>query len=250
MIHSFTIPTQAMSQDSSHLILVARFPSPGKCKTRLIPKLGTEGACAFAFAALSDLLHLYASLSLQKTFLYTPESARGDIEGFLRREELHRSWNIRPQISSPDLGGRLRGALEYAQNLYKDQDGNVRTASVTFIGMDCFDLNPARIEQSVAIATPTKAHVLPARDGGYVLLSVPSNCQNTIFDRIPWSSSQTCAAQIERLVESGLECELGETLDDIDEPEDLDRLWQMREQKLTNYPRTMKFLDTAMCGCP
>lgn len=240
------MPAQAMTRSSSHLILVARFPSPGKCKTRLIPRLGAEGACAFALAALSDLLHLYASLSLQKTLIYTPESAREEIEEFLRRAGLQGSWNIHPQIASPDLGGRLRGALEYAQGLCKDQDGNLQAGSVTFIGMDCFDLDPARIEQSATLATLSKARILPARDGGYVLLSVPSSCQNTIFDRIPWSSSQTCAAQIERLVETGLECDVGETLDDVDEPEDLDRLWQARGDKLTAYPRITKFLGAVM----
>lgn len=238
--------TNDAMEDLSHLILMARFPSPGKCKTRLIPKLGAEGACAFALAALSDLLHLYASLPLRKTFVYTPEPAREDIKEFLRREGLQHSWNIHPQAPSPDLGGRLRGALEYAQGLFRQPDEDLQHGSVTFIGMDCFDLEPAHIQQSAAIVTPMKAHILPAQDGGYVLLSVPTNCQDTVFDRITWSSSQTCAMQIERVVETGLECEVGETQDDVDEPEDLDRLWHSREDKLTNYPRSMKFLDAAM----
>lgn len=182
-----------MSQHaSSHLILMARFPSPGKCKTRLIPRLGAEGACAFALAALSDLLHLYASLWLRKTLLYTPESAREEIEEFLRREQLQDAWGIYPQVTTPDLGGRLRGALGYVKGLSQDQESaSLQTGSVTFIGMDCFDLDTARIQRSAALVTPTKAHVLPARDGGYVLLSVPVNCQDAIFDRIPWSSSST-----------------------------------------------------------
>ena len=40
----------------STLILVAKFPLPGKSKTRLIPLLGIDGAQAFAFACISDLL--------------------------------------------------------------------------------------------------------------------------------------------------------------------------------------------------
>lgn len=226
---------------------MARFPSPGKCKTRLIPRLGAEGACAFALAALSDLLHLYASLWLRKTLLYTPESAREEIEDFLRREQLQDAWGIYPQVTTPDLGGRLRGALGYVKGLSQDQESaSLQTGSVTFIGMDCFDLDTARIQRSAALVMSTKAHILPARDGGYVLLSVPVNCQDAIFDRITWSSSQTCAAQIKRLVETGLECEIGEVLDDVDEPEDLDRLCSRRADKLTNYPRTMKFLEAAM----
>lgn len=79
-----------------------------------------------------------------------------------------------------------------------------------------------------------------------MLLSVPVNCQDAIFDRIPWSSSQTCAAQVERLVETGLKCEVGETLYDVDEPEDLDVLWSGRLDKLMSYPRSMKFLEAVM----
>lgn len=221
----------------SHLLLVARFPSPGKCKTRLIPRLGAEGASVFALAALSDLLHLFAGLPVRKTLLFTPDEERPALMRFLQEEGLSSTWNIHPQIAGVELGARLSGGLEYIQRLSDDHQ-----ASVTFIGMDCFDLTPDRVRSSIASVTPSKAHILPARDGGYVLLSIPLRRSGNVFDEIPWSSDQTGDVQVKTLTANGIACEVGDTLDDVDEPEDLDRLWRTQDQESTLYPRTMKFL--------
>lgn len=236
-----------------HLALIARFPSPGQGKTRLIPRLGLDGACSFARAALTDLLHLLSTTpSCHRTLFYTPDSARADILQLLEQESLRSLWAIHPQAQAPDIGGRLHAALEHARTVDAGAGAPAPTPStpvITFIGMDCFELTTSIVHESMArvSTSPRTAHMLPACDGGYVLLTIPLDCDTRrVFRRIPWSSSWTGSVQAQRLEEAGLSCVVGEALPDIDEPGDLDALWQSRQAKWTSFPRTLGFLETVM----
>ncbi|RMJ23143.1 hypothetical protein PHISP_05987 [Aspergillus sp. HF37] len=235
-----------------HLALIARFPSPGQGKTRLIPRLGLDGACSFARAALTDLLHLLSRApSCHRTLFYTPESARADILQLLEQESIRSLWDIHPQAQTPDIGGRLHAALEHARTV---DSGTLLaptppTPAITFIGMDCFELTTSIVQGSMArVSTPPRtAHMLPACDGGYVLLTIPLDCDGRrVFGQIPWSSSRTGCVQVQRLEEAGLSCVVGEALPDVDEPGDLDMLWESRQAKWASFPRTMGFLETVM----
>ena len=50
-----------MSLVMATLVMVAKYPQPGKCKTRLAAGIGDMKAAAFARAALCDLLERLAS---------------------------------------------------------------------------------------------------------------------------------------------------------------------------------------------
>lgn len=43
-------------REDGALVVIAKCPIPGKSKTRLVPKLGEEGAAKLAHAMLSDVL--------------------------------------------------------------------------------------------------------------------------------------------------------------------------------------------------
>ncbi|EER27043.1 hypothetical protein CPC735_023790 [Coccidioides posadasii C735 delta SOWgp] len=244
-------PTFVMDTPRRHLALFARLPSPGKCKTRLIPRLGAEGASTFAQAALIDILHLFSTnpSACQKTFFYTPTTAHEEILHLLRQESLDSSWSIHPQPDHPDLGARLSDALIHLRNRLKTTVASLAEQSVTFIGMDCFDLTPTLVESSMACisSTPKVAHMYPARDGGYALLTVPLGCDaERVFRNIPWSCERTGAVQIERLREAGLSCVVGEVLGDVDDPADLEELWMKRDGRKREYPRTIAYLESNM----
>ncbi|THC92735.1 hypothetical protein EYZ11_007783 [Aspergillus tanneri] len=204
-----------------HLALFARFPSPGKCKTRLIPRLGKEGASSFALAALTDLMHLFKKAACHKTLFYTPAAARWEVSAFLQHESLVSSWDIHPQPDAPDLGARLHDALEHLKRHTAIDAGAI--VPVTFLGMDCFELTVATVQDSMdrVSSNPDTAHIIPARDGGYVLLTVPLHCDgHTAF--------------------------VSEALPDVDEPGDLEGLWETRKQKREVYPSTFGCLETVM----
>lgn len=227
------------------LALLARAPTPGRSKTRLIPRLGPEGASSFAQAALTDLLHLSSRIpSCRHILFYTPTSSGSGLRDLLEREGLNGAWELHPQPETGDLGGRLGAALEHVQ-----QTGEVEAGTVTFIGMDCFDLTPDSVLASMKTVSESngKACMIPALDGGYVLLTLPLKCKSdAIFSGIEWSTSKTGQMQSQRLADAGLVCELAEALPDVDEPEDLERLWRGRESKERDFPRTMTFLDGVM----
>ncbi|GAB7359200.1 hypothetical protein MBLNU230_g5267t1 [Neophaeotheca triangularis] len=241
---------------TNYLGLLARAPTPGRSKTRLNPRLGPDGACTFAKAALTDLLHLTGTLpSCRRILFYTPATARPELQALLKSESLNDSWELQCQSETPDLGGRLSGALDFIQNSHRSPTQStagvvsVSRPSVTFIGMDCFDLTPGTF--STAMHWPSTHHgnafMIPAYDGGYVLLTVPLDCSGeAIFSQISWSSDQTGQMQVQRLMDAGLTCDVAQALPDVDEPADLDGLWKTREDKQTPFPRTMAYLSTVM----
>lgn len=251
LINIDTGETTIMSANELHtLALLARAPTPGRSKTRLIPALGADGACEFAKAALTDLLHLMATIpSCRRILFYTPAESRAGLQSLLNQEGLGSSWQLECQSDTPDLGGRLSGALEVIQQTFGSEGSKATPRpSVTFMGMDCFDLTPERVQNSMHAVSECsgKAHMHPALDGGYVLLTVPLHCDaKTIFSEIAWSTNQTGKMQIQRLNAAGLTCDLGEELPDVDEPEDLETLWE-RHSSSSDFPRTMRYLNEVM----
>lgn len=238
-----------------NLALFARAPTPGKSKTRLIPRLGAQGACDFAEAALIDILHLMSEIEQsRRTLFYTPKDAGPGLQKMLQREALSDFWELQPQPDTEDLGGRLQAALEYLQT------GNASVQAVTssspdlnavatFIGMDCFDLTPDSVCQSMDLVSGSKstAHIVDAMDGGYVLLTIPLACDgDRVFSNIAWSTDRTGQMQKQRLHEAGLKCDVGEALSDVDEPEDLDRLWETRVDWSAGFPLTTRFMQGVM----
>jgi rSAM/selenodomain-associated transferase 1 len=233
--------SQGSSASEHHLLLFARFPRAGSCKTRLIPRLGEQGSAIFCRSALVDLLHLLSGLPIRKTWLYTPASAGDDALQLLQSEGLDSAWNVQEQTDASQLGDRLKNAFELAATTLP-----AGAASVTFMGMDCFDLTPKHIMQAVEGTADNVAQVLPARDGGYVLLALPATCPSSVFENVPWSCDETCKAQVARIREAGLDVSLGEELDDVDDASDLDRLLHHRDEKRGAFPRLMKYLDTVV----
>lgn len=232
-----------------HLAVFARYPILGQSKTRLIPRLGPEGASSFARAALIDTLHLLSTLPCcQKTLFYTPATAHTHIIHLLEEECLDSAWSIQPQIDSADLGVRLADTARYLYHLTPSSVDRGLTP-ITLVGMDCFDITISTVRESMDLVRGMRglAHMIPAVDGGYVLLTLPEGCRwNVVFRDIPWSCESTGRAQLQRIEEAGLQCIVGEMLRDVDEPEDLEVLWQGREGKRARFPRTMGFLEGVM----
>jgi hypothetical protein len=60
------------------LVMVAKYPEPSKCKTRLAAGIGPEAAAAFALAALCDLLERFAEEQAlaRRVLLFAPVDRR------------------------------------------------------------------------------------------------------------------------------------------------------------------------------
>ena len=179
---------------------------PGRVKTRLIPALGAEGAAALA------------RQMLESTFAAAITADIGPVELCADPAPEDPAWAglIPPGVETfpqgeGDLGARLSRA-------------SARTVShgerVLLIGADCPALDAARLRAAAAALDEHDACILPAEDGGYVLLGLTRHDPG-LFENIGWSGPDVARGTIARLAALGWRTWVGETLRDVDEPADL-----------------------------
>ena len=194
----------------SHVAVFAKAPVPGKVKTRLIPKLGEEGAAALHRALVEGALKCAIAAAVGPVELWCAPDA-GD--PFFRECADRLGVRLLSQ-SEGDLGARIRCAFE-AMLL-----GGRRAL---LIGSDIPAMTPAYLRAAdTALAEGYDAVFGPAEDGGYVLVGL-SRVAPELFEGIDWggpSVMQATRARIERLGWRHFELPV---LWDVDRPEDLSR---------------------------
>lgn len=198
---------------SERLIIFARYPEPGRSKTRLIPALGPQGAACLGREMTRQTLRWAAELVSTRSVSVDVRFAGGDEA--LMRHCFGDRFPFLPQAPG-DLGERMRGAFESAF-----QGGAVRAV---IVGTDCPDLTA----QLVAEAFDQLAHndlVLgPATDGGYYLIGLRQPVPE-LFARIPWGSGAVLEETLRVAEATNLSTALLQPLCDVDRPEDL-AVWQ------------------------
>lgn len=112
---------------------------------------------------------------------------------------------------SGDLGERLARA-----NRRVIEEGE----AVLLIGTDCPMLDAARLRGAAEQLKSHDAVMLPAEDGGYVLLGL-ARYDASLFVDIAWSTETVAEATVQRIAALGWSLLVGETLRDVDEPADL-----------------------------
>jgi hypothetical protein len=82
----------------------------------------------------------------------------------------------------------------------------LKCGSIIFVGMDCPELSSTEVRRALERSvSPSRAYVCPARDGGYVMLALPTDTDARLaFGRVRWSSHDTCESQMEALQAMGL----------------------------------------------
>ncbi len=194
---------------SRRLILFARFPEPGRVKTRLIPALGTKGAAA---------LHRRLVLRALRTAHAACQAGSAELE--LRfdgadEDAIHHwlgdRWRCRPQAEG-DLGDRMARAFE-------DSFSEGSTATI-IIGSDCPALTPDLLVVAFESLGRNPAVLGPATDGGYYLIGLARQIPE-LFRGISWGTDRVLAESVGILERSGLQARLLHPLDDIDRPGDL-----------------------------
>ena len=211
---------------TAHLLLFAKYPYAGTVKTRLHSALGEQGAQAFARTALVETLRLFAGDgrdAVRRVWCYAPSSAGEDVRGMLEREGVSGQWTAWPQADDAvDLGARLAAAVQHHQS--------IADRPAVLIGSDCFFLTPQHVTEAIDHAhLQNTAVIVPATDGGYVMLVVPPNCPSSAFEAtsppIRWSSPHTCDDQVRAIEAHNIHVRiLTPALQDVDEPADLQTL--------------------------
>lgn len=192
----------------TRLVIFAKAPLAGAAKTRLIPALGADGAAAMARRMLSHTQAQALGAGAQAVELCMSPAPN---------DPAWRDVALPPTVECSaqgegDLGARMNRALTRALAL---QQG-----PVLLMGTDCPALSHTRIAEAAHQLAQHDAVLLPAADGGYVLIGLPAPCP-ALFTDMPWSTSAVAAETLRRMASVGLRVWLGPQLHDVDEPADL-----------------------------
>lgn len=161
------------------------------------------------------------------------------------------SINNATDLTSSSLGDKLADTLERTRiSLANNRELYNRNESVVFLGMDSPEIPIEEVIHGLQISssrqsssrrhnnlevTYGKAHLCPANDGGYGLLSVPIHAPCSIFSGVRWSNHLTAVSQVKAMTDAGVDVSLGKLMFDVDEPEDVHLLAERLTTKETKY---------------
>ena len=114
-----------------------------------------------------------------------------------------------------DLGTRMNRAINRA---LAQQQG-----PVLLMGTDCPALNTGNMLEAARQLEHHDAVLVPAADGGYVLIGLRAPCPG-LFNDMAWSTPTVARVTLQRMASLGLRVWQGPVLHDIDEPADLQHL--------------------------
>ena len=177
------------------LIVIAKAPRPGRCKTRLVPPLSFEGAARVARAALEDTL---------ATALACPAQAH-----VLAFDAPPAAWIPAGFCTIAQRGDGLDERLAAA---FADAG-----TPALLIGMDTPQVPPALLAEALAEleATRCDAVIGPALDGGYWAIGLRHSSPE-LFRGVPMSRPNTFEHQLARLHRAGLNVRTLPALQDVD----------------------------------
>ena len=209
------------------LVIMARYPEPGKTKTRLARSLGDAPVALLYTAFLTDLAQQFASYpTCDLRWTYTPPaSAFPELATTLAPA-------IQPNDCFPQQGEDLGKRLQYAFQWTQRQ--GFRYTIV--IGSDTPHVSRSIIDDARARLEEADVILGPAEDGGYYLIAMRSPYD--VFSGIPMSTSVVLEMTIASAKRQDLRVELVETLLDVDELPDLQRLARMLQNDPTLAPAT------------
>ena len=200
--------------------VLAKAPIAGFAKTRLIPVLGADGAARLQASLIERTLATACAAGIGPVTLWaTPDESHPALQAIGARFHVALARQC-----DGDLGARMLAALVAARG------------PALVIGTDCPALTPDHLRRAADILRgDTDVVVLPAEDGGYVLIGtrVP---RPALFSEMRWSRPQVMEETRHRLRTLGLTWREPITLWDLDLPEDIGRLQTIGMQDLIPTP--------------
>jgi uncharacterized protein len=202
---------KANQQPMTRIVIFAKAPQAGNVKTRLIPALGAEGAATLARQLLAHTLQQALAARVGEVELcMSPAPADPAWQGVARPGAV-----LQTGQGEGDLGERMARAVgrvtRHAEPAFRP---------VMLIGTDCPALTAPLLEQAAQQLDQHDAVLLPAHDGGYVLLGLKSPSPE-LFEHMAWSTDVVAAETLQRMAALNMRVWQGPTLHDIDEPADL-----------------------------
>jgi rSAM/selenodomain-associated transferase 1 len=215
------------------LAVAAKAPQPGTVKTRLQTLLSEQDAAELYRCFLRDTVALMESVPETDVIVsYTPEGSERLFEG----------------ITSNGHQLLLQRGVSFGRRLFNALDDLLSQGydSVAIMDSDSPTLPPDCLRRAFEeLARPGDRVVLgPTSDGGYYLIGIKKN-HSALFDGIDWSTERVLSQTIARARELSLDVSLLPEWFDVDNIEDLQRLWRevVEEGRLSTASNTSRFLS-------
>lgn len=191
--------------------LFAKFPEPGRVKTRLAERIGPLAAADLAVAMTADLLDRFRSTADHRRLGYAPATL--EAERYFR-QAAGPAWELWPQPER-DLGGRMHAFLAAA---------NPGPNDVTvLIGSDSPSLPEAIVAEAFTRLLDANCVLGPATDGGYYLIGC-RGAPAEIFREMDWSQPTVLTQTVQRAKEHSVRLAELPPWYDIDTLQDLQML--------------------------
>lgn len=188
-----------MPTADSLIIVFARAPLAGQVKTRLIPRLGAEGAARLQRRLIRAAVRTARAVAPVELHVTRAHSWLRGLGVPLRLQR------------GRDLGERMYHAL-------------CRRPRAVLIGSDAPALRPADLCRALRwLRGGTDVVLAPAEDGGYALIAA-RRIDARVFEGVRWGTDDVLARTLDNLRRCGARYRLLRTVWDVDRPEDLDRL--------------------------
>ncbi|MFG1313149.1 MULTISPECIES: TIGR04282 family arsenosugar biosynthesis glycosyltransferase [Hyphomicrobiales] len=195
---------------SATVVIFAKAPVAGFAKTRLIPRLGPEGAARLQADLISRTIRTAVDAGIGPVHLWcAPDCTHPAFADLACQYPIM----LREQRSGT-LGDRMHGAF-----LAEAGEG-----PVLLIGVDCPPLGVEHLRVCARELARKDAVYLPAEDGGYVLVGLRRPDPH-VFADVPWGGAAVMEITRQRLRQRNLSWTEPATLWDLDRPEDFER-WE------------------------
>jgi rSAM/selenodomain-associated transferase 1 len=200
--------------ESTRVLVFARAPVAGAVKTRLIPRLGAEGAAELHRLLVQRALATARDANFGRTVLCCAPDVS---HPFFQRCAGDYGAELRVQTGD-GLGERMYRALS---------EGLDAASCVLLIGSDCPALSVAILHAAAdALAGGSDLVLVPAADGGYVLIGA-RKIDRAVFEDVNWGTASVMQQTRARIRDLGWAWRELPVLWDVDRPEDLDRLIEL-----------------------
>lgn len=202
--------------------ILAKAPIAGFAKTRLIPHLGADGA-----AALQRWL-------LQRTVATAVVADLGPITLWCAPDIDHPEFAVCRAFGAVALRRQPDGDL--GERMYSAIAESSTSAGTLVVGTDCAVLTPGLLRQAAERLQQHEATVVPAEDGGYVLIGM-RKAGRQAFHEVEWSTERVMAQTRARLTAMNWRWSELPPLWDVDRKEDFERLAELFPDARALYPQ-------------
>ncbi|MBU1043952.1 MAG: TIGR04282 family arsenosugar biosynthesis glycosyltransferase [Candidatus Omnitrophica bacterium] len=200
------------------LIIFAKYPEPGKVKTRLAKTIGNVNASKLYELFVPLIIKRTKSDNYQTIVFFDPGEKHEQVKKWLNGEV-----NLFAQ-SSGALGERLKTAFAQIFSLGSEK--------VVVIGSDSPLLDQAMIDQAFFALDKSDCVIGPSSDGGYYLLGIKKPAPE-LFDLNVWSTNLVFVKTKQKAMKLNYKLSILDEHFDIDEKEDL--LFLNNKLKSANY---------------